>query len=98
MERLGCLLSPVFLVVGAAQIYLGYIGIEYHFGFWVALGAIAAAFGLRIMLPITIGSFFGAVDVLGWPWWGGLLVAAPGLLFIAPVMVMAALEPIFGKR
>ncbi len=98
VERFGILLLPVFLLVGLAQIYLGYIGIEYHLGFWAAVAAIAATFMFRFMLPITIGSYFGAVDVLGWPWWGGVLVAAPGLLFIAPAMVMAALEPIFSKR
>lgn len=98
VERFGILLLPIFLLVGLAQIYLGYIGIEYHLGFWAAVAAIAATFMFRFMLPITIGSFFGAVDVLGWPWWGGVLIAAPGLLFIAPAMVMAALEPLFSKR
>lgn len=98
MERFGILLFPIFLLVGLAQIFLGYIGIEHHLGFWAAVAAIAAAIMFRVMLPITIGSYFGAVDVLGWPWWGGVLVAAPGLLFIAPAMVMAALEPIFSKR
>ena len=98
LERLGILLLPIFLLVGLAQIYLGYIGVEHHLGFWAAIAAVGAMFVFRFMLPITIGSYFGAVDVLGWPWWGGVLVAAPGLLFIAPTMIMAALEPLFSKR
>lgn len=98
MERFGILLLPIFLLVGLAQIYLGYIGVEHHLGFWAAIAAIGVMFVFRIMLPITIGSYFGAVDVLGWPWWGGVLVAAPGLLFIAPTMILAALEPLLSKR
>ena len=34
---------------------------------------------------------------MGWDWYVGLLIAAPGLLFIVPSMVMAALEPIFSN-
>lgn len=98
MERFGILLLPIFLAVGVAQLYLGYIGIEYHLGNWAAFAAIGALFMFRFMLPVSIGSYFGAVDVLGWPWWGGVLVAAPGLLFIAPALVMAAIEPLFPKR
>ena len=43
------------------------------------------------MLPLTIGTFFGALDVWGWPWYGALLFAAPGLLFTLPGAVGLAL-------
>ncbi|MCZ7676598.1 MAG: hypothetical protein M5U35_13040 [Roseovarius sp.] len=89
---------PVFLVVGAVQIWLGYVGIEDWLGQGWALGALASAFVLRIMLPLTIGSYIAVVDVFGYPWWAGILVAAPGLLFILPRMVMAALEPLFVRK
>lgn len=86
----------VFLVYASAQIVTGFIGIEYHTSIvwaWVALGA---AFFLRFSLPITIGSFFGAMDVLGWPWYLALIFAAPGLLLVVPgsiVTVFSALRP-----
>ncbi len=98
MERFGIFLLPIFLLVGVFQMYLGYIGIEHHLGTWVAIGAIVVALVFRFLLPLTIGSFFGAVDVWDWPWWGGALIAAPGLLFIVPSMVMAALAPILNRR
>lgn len=87
----------IFIVVGVAQIWLGYIGIEWHLGELWAIGALAIAFIFRVTLPITIGTYFGAVDVMGWDWYVGLIIAAPGLLFVVPSMVMAALEPIFSN-
>ena len=84
----------LFVAVGIFQIWLGYVGIEHHFGTGWAIGAIVAAFGFRVMLPLTAGSYFGAVDVMGWEWYIGLVIAAPGLLFAAPYLVTAALEPL----
>jgi hypothetical protein len=88
----------VFVAVGIFQIWLGYVGIEHHFGTGWAIGAIVAAFGFRLMLPLTAGSYFGAVDVMGWEWYIGLAVAAPGLMFAAPYLITAALEPILSGR
>lgn len=80
------------IAVGLVQLGLGFAGIEYHLGVFWAFAAIVVAFWFRILLPITIGSFFGVVDVMGWPWYIGVAVALPGLMFIAPSMVMAAIE------
>ena len=91
------LLFLAFIIFGILQIWLGYVGIDWHFGELWALGAVAVAFIFRITLPLTIGTYFGAVDVMGWDWYVGLSIAAPGLLFIVPSMVMAALEPIFSN-
>ena len=98
MAALGILGFFIFIVVGLAQAYVGFLGIEYHFSAiwgWVAIGA---AFVLRIMFPLTIATYFGAVDVLGWPWYAGILLAAPGLLFVAPAMITAVLSTVFSKE
>lgn len=92
MEKLGFAFLPLFLVFGLAQIGLGVIGIQSEFGGWWAFGALVAAFGLRIMLPLTIGTYFGVVNVLGWPWWAGVLIAAPGLLFLLPSVIADVVE------
>ena len=89
---MGLLFFIIFLVVGIAQMYVGFIGIDYHFGYMAASVAILCALFLRIMLPVTIGSFFGAMDVLGWEWYQALLLAAPGLLFIMPAMITSIFE------
>ena len=97
MAALGGFGFLIFIGVGIAQAYVGFLGIEYHFGEvwgWVAIGA---AFILRIMFPLTIATYFGAVDVLGWPWYGALALTAPGLLFAAPAMITAVLGTVLSK-
>lgn len=73
----------IFIAVGLAQIIAGIQGIHFHFGgFWAFLAFISLFLGFSI--PITIASFFGAMNVWGWNWFFSLLLAAPGLLFILP--------------
>ena len=72
------------LSVGVVQLWLGWIGIEHHLGEWAAVVAVLAVFFLRLMLAMTIGTYFGAVDVIGWPWWTGILIADPGIVFVIP--------------
>ena len=82
----------LFLLFGVAQIYVGMLGIEYHFSSFWAYSAVIIAIFLRILLPVTIGSYFGAVDVLGWDWYFALAFAAPGLLFVIPGVIGSALS------
>jgi len=84
------------LVYGIAQIWAGYIGIDHHLGSGWAIAAVVVAFLFRFSLPITIGSFFGAMNVWGWPWYGALIFAVPGLAFMA-LMIPGALASIFQK-
>ncbi len=95
MAAFGVLGGILFLLVGIVQIYVGYIGIEHHLGAGFAIGALAIGFVFRIMFPLTIGTFFGALDVWGWPWYGALALAAPGLLFIVPALVTSAISTLF---
>jgi hypothetical protein len=87
----------LFISFGIFQLVIGYQGIEYHLGAGWAVAALACTFIFRFTLPITIGTYFGVVDVLEWHWAIGLLVAAPGLLFMAPSIALAAFEPIVSK-
>lgn len=85
------------LIAGIAQLYLGYVGIEDWLGFGWALGALALAFFTRIMLPLTIGTYWAMTKVFGYEWWVGVLVAAPGLLLIVPAMVSDVLGKVFNR-
>lgn len=98
MAAFGVLGGILFLVVGIVQIYVGFIGIEYHLGSGFAFGALFLGFFFRIMFPLTIGTFFGALDVWGWPWYGALAFAAPGLLFIVPALVTSAISTLFESK
>ena len=88
----------ILIGIGIAQLIIGFQGIEYHFGEIWAFIALFAAFFLRIMFPLTIGCYFGAVDVLGWEWYSALLITAPGFLFIAPSMIGAIIQTLTNKR
>ena len=98
MAAFGVLGGILFLIVGVVQIYVGFIGIEYHLGSGFAFGALFLGFFFRIMFPLTIGTFFGALDVWGWPWYGALAFAAPGLLFILPALVTGAISTLVEKK
>lgn len=83
-----------FLLFGVAQICAGYAGIDHHFGAVWAFVAIFLALGLRFTLPITIGAFFGAMDVWHWHWALAALFAAPGLAFVIPGVLAAIISAI----
>lgn len=98
MASLGVFGFFLLIAVGITQAAIGFLGIEHFFGSFVAVAALIAAFAFRLMLPLTIGTFFGAIEVLGWPWYLSLIVTAPGLLFAAPAMVAVVLESISPKK
>ncbi len=79
-----------FLAVGLALMVVGVLGIEHHLGLLAAMAAICVAVYFRFVLPITIGTYFGAVDVLGWPWWAGVLMAFPQLAVLLPAVLSGA--------
>jgi hypothetical protein len=73
-----------FIAFGIAQFIAGYAGIAHGLGTGWAIAAVIAGFAFRFTLPITIGAFFGAMNVWGWPWIGALVFAAPGLILVVP--------------
>jgi len=86
----------VILVYGLVQIWAGFIGIDHHLGSGWAWAAIAVFFIFQFTLPVTIGSFFGAMDVWGWHWAGALAFAAPGLAFML-LMIPGSLASAFDE-
>ena len=73
-----------FLLFAVVQAAIGFMGIEYHLGHGWAIGFLIAAFIFRFTLPLTIGTFFGALNVLDWPLIGAILITLPGLVFMIP--------------
>ena len=92
---LGCLLYLLLASVALVYLGLGAAGIEHHLGPWASFGALVLALVLRVVFPITVGVFFAVVDVLGWPWYVGILIAAPGLVLVVPHLVLIILGAIF---
>lgn len=79
---IGLVIALALLVYGIVQIYAGWIGIDHRIGALWATASVVVALLFRFTLPITVGSFFCAMEVWGWPWWGAALFAAPGLAFM----------------
>ena len=79
------------LGIGLAQMVIGYIGIEYHFGAGWAIGAVVLALMFRFSFPLTIGTFFGAMDVFGFSFIVALLITLPGLLLMVPGAIAAGI-------
>ncbi|CAM4092108.1 hypothetical protein BOTU111921_11320 [Bordetella tumbae] len=80
-----------FTAYGIAQLVAGYIGIEYHLGVGWAWAALTVGLVFRFTLPVTIGAFFGAMDVWHWHWVMALVFAAPGLALIVPGVIAAVI-------
>jgi hypothetical protein len=81
----------LMLGIGLAQMVIGYIGIEYHFGAGWAIGAVVLALMFRFSLPLTVGTFFGAMDVFGFSFIVALLITLPGLLLMIPGAIAAGI-------
>jgi len=89
---MGGLIFIGVIFYGIAQLSVGYLGIEDLFGGGWAIAALIGSVIFRFTLPITIGAFFGATEVLGWHWVAALVFTAPGLLFVIPAVVSSVLE------
>lgn len=86
------------LALAVSQLVLGSMGLDYLLGWWAVAIAIALLAFLRISLPFTIGTYFGATAVMGWPWWAGVLCALPGLIFMVPAVVAMLAAKLFGRE
>jgi len=86
---IGILALVAFFIFATAQMAAGYAGIEHGMGPLWALTAIFAAVFFRFTLPITVGAFFGAMNVWGWHWAYALVFTAPGLVFVLPGVLSA---------
>jgi hypothetical protein len=81
-----------FAIFGIAQLVAGFAGIEHGLGVGWAWAALAVAFIFRFTLPITIGAFFGAMNVWGWHWLLAAIFAAPGLALVVPGVLAAIIS------
>jgi hypothetical protein len=64
---------------------------------WAVLAVVALAL-FRFSLPLRIGVVLGSITLLGWPWYLGVLLAAPRLLLMLPGYVSALLARIRHPR
>ena len=87
----------VFVCWAIAQFIAGYAGISSYAGTGWAITAVIVSLIFRFTLPITVGAFYGAFTVWGWPWYWALIFAVPGLILIIPSMLISTLDLLKGK-
>lgn len=97
MAALYVVFGIAMLAFGIAQMVVGFLGLEWWLSAGWAWGILIACFFFRFTLPITIASFFGATEVLGWHWFWALLFAVPGLAMMIPG-VLAVILDLFRQR
>ena len=95
---LGVALLLLIFGVAILQMALGFLGLDYLLGQWAGWVALALALLFRIYFPLTVGAYFGVVEVLHYPWWAGVLAALPGLLLIIPGLLAAAIGSVTSRR
>lgn len=93
----GCVLILGMGALFVAQCYAGYHGISHHWGIEWAIAAIVLAFFFQFTLPITVGSYFGAIYLWHWPWYGALAFATPGMALMLLAMIPGAMAGLFEK-
>ncbi len=86
-----------FVMFTIFQFVLGYLGIQHHLGAGLAIIALILLLFFKFTLPFTIGSFFGAVNVLGLHWVFGLLIMIPGIALLVPGALLVFFNPVINK-
>lgn len=93
MSKLATIIGVIaFFAFGIVQIYIGLAYFHHTFGFGWAIAVSVAAFGFRLSLPLTVGTFLGAMNLWGWPWYLAAVFTAPALAFVVPGAITAALK------
>ncbi|KIC44433.1 hypothetical protein RA28_16050 [Ruegeria sp. ANG-S4] len=92
------LLIPAFIAVGIFQAIVGGLGLDYLIGAWAMWLALFALAFFRFSLPLVVGAYFGATEVLEWPWYVGLLCTLPGLIFRIPGLVIETIQTVVLRK
>ena len=66
------------------HIIVGFLGLQYYFGSIMGIFLIIMCFLLKFFIPISIATFFGALNVIEWHWIPSLLISLPGIIFLKP--------------
>lgn len=81
-----------------ARAALGAAGLWLDAGPLWAVLAVAVLILFRFAIPLRIGVVLGSISLLGWPWYVGVLLAAPRLLLMLPGYLSALLARIRHPR
>lgn len=92
----GYLLGLAFCMAALLLCWLAWIGLDDQFGWRWALGGVIIAILVRLNLPVVVGLYFYAHNVLDLQMAESIAFALPGLLIIAPSVATTVLGMLVG--
>lgn len=96
-EFLGYTLGLAFCIAALALCGLAWLGLEDMFGWRWALGGVVVCLLARVNVPVLVGLYFYALNVLGWSQIESFAFALPGLLIIVPSMAVEVFSVLVGS-
>jgi hypothetical protein len=96
-EFLGYVMGLAFCIAALTLCGLAWLGLEDMFGWRWALGGIVLSLMVRINIPVLVGLYFYALNILGWSQMESFAFALPGLLIIVPSMAVEVFSVLVGS-
>jgi hypothetical protein len=95
-EFTGYVLGLAFCIAALALCGLAWLGLEDSFGWRWALGGVVIALMVRVNIPVLVGLYLYALNILHWNQVESLAFALPGLLIIVPSMAVEVFSVLVG--
>lgn len=96
-EFLGYVMGLAFCIAALTLCGLAWLGLEDMFGWRWALGGVVLALMVRLNIPVLVGLYLYALNILGWSQVESFAFALPGLLIIVPSMAVEVFSVLVGS-
>jgi hypothetical protein len=96
-EFVGYMLGLAFCIAALTLCGLAWLGLENMFGWRWALGGVVICLVARVNVPVLVGLYLYALNVLGWSQAESFAFALPGLLIIVPSMAVEVFTVLVGS-
>lgn len=82
--KIGIFIIIILFLLMIFHLIVGFLGIQDLLGTFVAILTTILCIFLKFPLPLSIGFFFGIINVLEWHWIIAVFLTLPGLIFLTP--------------
>lgn len=95
-DLFGMFAGMMFVVLSVVVAAAAWAGLEHEFGWQIAVVALGLSLLLRVFLPIPVGAYLFAHNVLGWDVGQSLVLAMPGMLLVLPWVAVSIVNGTVG--
>lgn len=96
-EFIGYSLGLMFCIAALTLCGLAWLGLSDMFGWRWALGGVVICLLARINIPVLVGLYFYALNILHWSQAEAFAFALPGLLIIVPSLAVEVFTVLVGS-